>query len=426
MSDLELYHQLLGLADPWEVAAVEMDLQECQARVRVVPHADAQWHCPVCQQPCSGYDAREERAWRHLDSCAFETWLVACLPRVSCPTHGVKTVSVPWAAPHSRFTLAFACFAVRVLRATQVQAQAANLLRLTPDEVHYLMEREVEAGLSRRAEAVKHHPEPLAHLTLDEKHYGPGQCYLTVLGDLEGQRAFAVGESRIKAAVIPLLEGALTPEQRPGVRTVSVDLWEGFHAACQQVLPQADLVYDRFHAAAELNEALDETRRAEHRHLRATAPVPVGRRHARSPLSGTRHWWLRPAETLTEERRAVLAAGLSAGWETARVWEVKEAFREFFEQESEAAGEQFLTRWLARARAVGNRHLTRVAGLFEQHREKLLAALRHHRSNAFGEYLNSRISELKQRARGFRRFAGYRRAILFHLGKLDLCPHIFP
>ena len=201
---------------------------------------------------------------------------------------------------------------------------------------------------------------------------GTGQCYLTVLGDLEGQRAFAVGESRIKAAVIPLLEGALTPEQRPGVRTVSVDLWEGFHAACQQVLPQADLVYDRFHAAAELNEALDETRRAEHRHLRATAPVPVGRRHARSPLSGTRHWWLRPAETLTEERRVVLEAGLSAGWETARVWEVKEAFREFFEQESEAAGEQFLTRWLARARAVGNRHLTRVAGLFEQHREKLL------------------------------------------------------
>jgi transposase len=67
-----------------------------------------------------------------------------------------------------------------------------------------------------------------------------------------------------------------------------------------------------------------------------------------------------------------------------------------------------------------------VAGLFEQHREKLVAVLRHQRSNAFGEYVNSRISELKQGARGFRRFTGYRRAILFHLGKLDLCPHTFP
>ena len=426
MTDLELYRQLLGLTQPWRVVAVDLDPQECQVRVRVVPEADTQWHCPVCQRACPGYDAREERAWRHLDSCAFETWLVASLPRVSCPDHGVKTVSVPWAGPYSRFTLAFACFAVQVLRATQVQAQAAALLRLTEAEVNYLMEREVEAGLSRRAEASEQHPERLAHLTLDEKHYGVGQCYLTVLGDPANERVFAVCESRTKAAVVPLLEGSMTPAQRRGVRSVSVDLWEGFHAACQQVLPQADLVYDRFHAAAELSEALDETRRAEHRRLRATAPVPAGRRHGKSPLTGTRLWWLQASETLTQEQRAVLEAGLSAGWETARVWEVKEAFREFFEQASEAAAEQFLTRWLARARAVGNRQLTRVANLFEQHREKLLAAVRHQRSNAFGEYLNSRIGELKRRARGFPRFAGYRRAILFHLGRLDLCPHTFP
>jgi transposase len=223
-----------------------------------------------------------------------------------------------------------------------------------------------------------------------------------------------------------LLKECLTLEQRKQVQTVSVDLWEGFHAACQKELPQAELVYDRFHAAAELNEALDETRRAEHRTLRATTPAPAGRRHAKSPLSATRHWWLVPAATLTQQRRALLEAGLAAGWETARVWEVKEAFRQFFEQENDPAGEQFLSRWFERARAVGNRHLTRVANLFEQHREKLLSALRHHRSNAFGEYLNSRIGELKQRARGFRRFAGYRRAILFHLGRLDRCPHSFP
>jgi transposase len=425
MTDLELYRQLLGLCDPWQVAAVDLDPQECQVSVRVEAPAGTPWCCPVCQQPCPGYDAREERRWRHLDSCAFETWLVASLPRVECPEHGVKTVSVPWAAPHSRFTLAFACFAVRVLRATQVQSQAASLLRLTAAEVHSLMERAVRAGLARRQRADPT-PEVMAHLTLDEKHYGPSQSYLTVVGDPAGERVWEVGPSRTQTQVGALLKACLTPEQRKQVQTVSVDLWEGFHAACRKELPQAQLVYDRFHAAAELNEALDETRRGEHRTLRATTPAPAGRRHAKSPLSGTRHWWLAAADTLTQERRAVLEAGLAAGWETARVWEVKEAFRQFFLQESETAGEQFLSRWLERARGVGNRHLTRVANLFQQHREKLLAALCHHRSNAFGEYLNSRIGELKQRARGFRRFAGYRRAILFHLGKLDLCPHSFP
>lgn len=424
MTDTELYRQLLGLTDPWHVEAVDLDPQTSQVRVRVVPRPDTEWSCPVCQQPCPGYDARAERAWRHLDSCAFETWLVASLPRVACPTHGVRTVSVPWATPHSRFTQAFACFARRVLRATQVQAQAAALLRLTPAEVHSLMERTVTEGLARRETAAA--GVPLAHLTLDEKHYGRGQRYLAVLGDPHGQRVLDVGPQRTQAAVIPLLEACLTKAQRAAVRTVSVDLWEGFHGACAQVLPQAELVYDRFHAAAELSEALDETRRAEHRRLRESEPVPVGRRQARSPLTGTRLWWLRRAETLTEAQRAYLEAGLAAGWETAKVWEVKEAFRAFFTQASRPAGEQFLSAWLARARAVGNRHLTRVANLFEQHREKLLAALVHQRSNAFGEYLNSRIGELKQRARGFRRFAGYRGAILFHLGQLDRCPHTFP
>ena len=46
------------------------------------------------------------------------------------------TVEAPWATPHSPFTLACECFALRVLQATRVQAQAASLLRLTPAQVH--------------------------------------------------------------------------------------------------------------------------------------------------------------------------------------------------------------------------------------------------------------------------------------------------
>src|SRR5215212_379360 len=139
MTDIELYRQLLGLAAPWQVARVEVDPAQQEVRVHVTAQEGTPWHCPVCQRPCPGYDAREERRWRHLDSCAFTTWLVARLPRVECPDHGVKTVAVPWSEPHSRFTEAFACFAVHVLQATQVQSQAAVLLRLTPAEVAYLM-----------------------------------------------------------------------------------------------------------------------------------------------------------------------------------------------------------------------------------------------------------------------------------------------
>jgi transposase len=43
--------------------------------------------------------------WRHLDTCQYQTFLHARVPRVACPTHGVRQVRVPWAEARSRFTL---------------------------------------------------------------------------------------------------------------------------------------------------------------------------------------------------------------------------------------------------------------------------------------------------------------------------------
>jgi len=63
-------------------------------------HAEGErWPCPECETPLALYDHAEERAWRHLDSCQFQTHLHARPPRVQCPTHGVKQVRLPWAEP---------------------------------------------------------------------------------------------------------------------------------------------------------------------------------------------------------------------------------------------------------------------------------------------------------------------------------------
>jgi len=43
-------------------------------------------------------------------------------------------------------------------------------------------------------------------------------------------------------------------------------------------------------------------------------------------------------------------------------------------------------------------------------------------ANAFGESLHARIQKIKAMACGFRNRARFRRAILFHLGGLDLMP----
>src|ERR1700726_1102713 len=148
MLDTELYTLLLGLTAPWEV--IEVTVNEADQRVDVWAEHEPATHfsCPVCGLLLPVYDHTPIRAWRHLDSCHYLTFLQAALPRVACRRHGVRQTSAPWASPGSRFTRSFEQQAIRTLRATDVQG-AAQLLRISWDQTWGLMERAVARGQRR-------------------------------------------------------------------------------------------------------------------------------------------------------------------------------------------------------------------------------------------------------------------------------------
>lgn len=60
-----------------------------------------------------------ERRWRHLDTCQYQTIVIAAVPRVSFPEHGVRQVRVPWAEERSRFTALFEALVIDWLRQTE-------------------------------------------------------------------------------------------------------------------------------------------------------------------------------------------------------------------------------------------------------------------------------------------------------------------
>lgn len=81
----------------------------------------------------------------------FETILTARIPRAKYLEHGVVQMKVPWADKHSRFTLAFEVFAIKVLKASRSIAAARGLLKLGWDSLHAIMERAVQRGVNRRS-----------------------------------------------------------------------------------------------------------------------------------------------------------------------------------------------------------------------------------------------------------------------------------
>src|ERR1700691_5557563 len=95
MRDCDLYARILGIKPPWTVSDVKLDEKGKSVDV-VLQCGDHTPVCPECGKSAPGYDRRERR-WRHLDTCQFQTILVAQVPRVECEVHGVKQVRVPWA-----------------------------------------------------------------------------------------------------------------------------------------------------------------------------------------------------------------------------------------------------------------------------------------------------------------------------------------
>ena len=144
MDDRSLYATILGLQVPWDVERVELRASEQVVHVWVTAREGMRFVCPDCGETGPNYD-HGERSWRHRDTCQFQTLLHAAVPRITCPTHGVRTITVPWAERRSHFTLLFERLAIAWLKEATPLA-VARRLGLTWEEANGIVERAVREG----------------------------------------------------------------------------------------------------------------------------------------------------------------------------------------------------------------------------------------------------------------------------------------
>ena len=407
MRDTELYRHLLGLVAPWEVDRVELSVADGRVDVWVRHPDRTRFACPDCDTPLPVYDHSAERAWRHLDSCAFLTFLHASAPRVRCAEHGVRQVRLPWAEPHSRFTVLFERLAIDVLGACDV-ASAAGLLSLSWDEAWHLMGRAVARGLAAKPLAVP------AHVGVDEKAAGKGQDYITVVSDLDAGTVQFIADERRQASLDGYFD-RFTSEQLAQIQAVAMDMWEPFANSVRAHLPDAEdkIVFDRYHLMGYLTKAVDTVRKQENRALAAAGD---------KSLAGSKYLWLYSAENLPErhqDRFTVLRAG---DLKTARAWAIKESLRHFWSYKRRGWGAKHFTRWYFWATHSRLKPIIDAAKTLNRHQAGLLSYFAHRITNAGAEGLNSRIQAIRVSARSYRNREHFKTAIHFHLGGLQLYP----
>ena len=149
MQDTTLFETILGITTPWHVARVELKTDEKRVDLWL-EHEPTRWPCPECGELLAGFDHAEERTWRHLDTCQFQTHVHAEIPRLQCPTHGVKQVRVPWAEPRSRFTLLMERLLIDLIRQCSTVKGACQIAGVSWDEAWGVMSRAVARGQARK------------------------------------------------------------------------------------------------------------------------------------------------------------------------------------------------------------------------------------------------------------------------------------
>ena len=337
----------------------------------------------------------------------FQTILHCRIPRVRCSEHGVRSIDVPWAEDRSQFTALFERLAIDILLACQNQTKAKELIGLSWDEMHKIQERAVERGLARRPEV------GLKHIGVDEKSFLKGHKYATVVSDLERSCVIDVAKDRKEESLTGILE-QMTEDQRAGIKAVAIDMWEAYINGVGKVLPDADIVHDKFHIAKYLGGAVDKVRKEENRSLN---------KDGLDYLKGTKYLWLTNPYNWTEQQKGLFKELKDKGLRVGRAWTIKAMFSGLWEYVYEKAARNFFKKWYWWATHSRLKPIVDVAKMIKRHLDNILTYLKHRITNAVAEGLNSKIQQMKSVARGFRNFENYRIAILFYCGKLDMYPH---
>jgi transposase len=407
VNDRKLYEQILGITTPWHVEQVELKLEIGQILIRVEgsPSVDV---CPECGERRPRYDTSERR-WRHLDTCQYQTILVATVPRIRCDEHGVRQIRVPWSEERSRFTALFEALVIDWLLSTESIAAVARGMRLSWEEVAGIRSRAVARGMKRRGRVALP-----ASVGVDETSLTRGHEYITVVNALSEARVLEVMDDR-KEQSLSAFWSQYSPEELDRVETVAMDMWPPYIASTSKHVPLAEekIVFDKFHIMKHLGDAVDRVRRAENRQLRAQGD---------ERLAKTRYWWLTHPDRLEGEARRRIEQLRRGTLRTARAFRYKEHAATLWGYIRRGMAERFWRQWLHGALRCALEPIRVVARMIRNHWSGVINAATSDITNAMSESINSQIQRIKKRACGFRSRPRFREAILFHLGGLDLYP----
>ena len=353
-----------------------------------VKEKSASLRCPLCGSRKVLRKGRVMRRFRTLPIGLNRVWIEMAIPRIKCLSCGIiRQIKLAFADERRHYTRAFERYVLELSRYMTI-LDIARHLGVSWDVVKGIQKRYLGKHFS--------HPrlKDLRQIAIDEISTGKGHSYLTVVLDLKGGAVVFVGEGKGSEALKPFwkrlkLSGAQ-------IQAVALDMSPAYISAVTENLPDAVLVFDRFHLVKLFNDRLSDLRRK----LYQTATGAM----EREILKGTRWLLLKNPENLKEKKgeRQRLQEALALNQPLATAYYMKEDLRRFWTQPDKETAEAFLDDWIKRATVSKVTMLMSFAKTLKKHKRGILAYYDYPISTGPLEGTNNKIKTMKRQAYGFR------------------------
>jgi len=239
-------------------------------------------------------------------------------------------------------------------------------------------------------------PEPdldnLRVLLIDEKAVRKHHGYVTLVMNGQTGELLHLAEGKKKASLQSFFD-KLTDQQKQRIVAVGMDRAGAYREVVKAELPDADIVFDKFHLIANYHAVIDEVRRAEWRKASA---------EHKDVIKGQRYNLFRNPSNRTPAQTQSLMALLHINRNLAVAYILKDGLRKLWDYRYRKAAAKYLAKWCRWAAVSGVEPLRKFGRSLLRAKEEVLNYCKHRITTGRLEGFNNLVSRIIHRACGVR------------------------
>jgi len=404
MKQEELFAMAIGIRAPWEITKINLDIVKGELNIDIdfIKGSEFEYLSQETGEISryKAYDAKIKE-WRHMNFFQYRCYLRARVPRVKLSDGKVKQVKTTWEGNSSGFTLLFEAFMLQLVEVMPVH-QVCEIVGSYDAKLWAMLESYTEKCREQSDYS------QVENIGMDETAARRGHDYVTLFVDLDERKTIFVTEGKGNETIAEFVEDLHEHKgMAENIKNVSCDMSPAFIKGINENLPNANIVFDKFHIVKIINHAVDQVRKQEVK----TNPI----------LKESKYVFLKNQWNFTKKQKEkyeeIKLSKLNI--KTFKAMQIREAFQQIYLVEDKNKFEGLLKKWYFWATHCKIPNIINVAKTIKKHWNGIVNWAKKNINNGILEGFNSLFQAAKAKARGYKKTDTIKAVIYILTGKLD-------